>query len=335
MPLKLYDPRKGKSPNYTIRGTYLGIPVDRTAGTADRKVAVRILAKIKDDIERGAYAKKGEMTFSTAALAYVKNTGVKAFIKRIAKHFGDMPLSRIDQFSIDDAAVSLYPAASPATRNRQVYTPVSAILKFAKVDYEIRRPKGAEGNTKTEWMTPEQAERLLDCAHDEDPEFRVFLSMLLYTGLRLSEALGVQVSDVDLKSLVIFVPKTKNELPRAVHVPPQLVDELQRHPRGLARADEMLFRFHKNGYLYTLMRKAKLKAGLPKVTFHTFRHTWATWMRRYAKLDTKGLVGTGAWKDEKSASRYSHVVVTEEAQRSDMLPTLKRSIRVKAVDGGK
>lgn len=332
MPLKLHEPRKGKSPNYTIRGTYLGIPVERTTGTADRKVAARLLAKIKDDIERGAYAKKGEMTFAAAALAYVKNTGVKDFIKPIANHFGNAPLSRIDQFSIDDAAVALYPNASPATRNRQVYTPVSAILKFAKVDYEIKRPKGAEGQTKTEWMTPEQAERLLDCADDQDKEFRVFLSMLLYTGLRLSEALGVQVSDLDLKAQVIFVPKTKNELPRAVHVPPQLVDELQRHPRGLDRPDEMLFRFHKNGHLYTLMRKAKEGAGLPNVTFHTFRHTWATWMRRYAKLDTKGLVGTGAWKDEKSASRYSHVVVTEEAQRSDMLPTLKRANRVKLVE---
>lgn len=332
MPLKLHDPRKGKSPNYTIRGSHLGVPVDRTTGTPDRKVAAKILGKIKDDIERGAYAKKGEMTFATAALAYVKNTGNKHFIKPIAKHFGNTPLSQIDQFSIDDAAVELYPSASPATRNRQVYTPVSAILKFAKIDYEIKRPKGAEGNTKTEWMTPEQAERLLDCADVEDPEFRVFLSLLLYTGLRLSEALGVQVSDLDLKAQVIFIAKTKNELPRAVHVPPQLIAELERHPRGLARPKEMLFRFHKNGYLYTLMRKAKTKAGLPSVTFHTFRHTWATWMRRYAKLDTKGLVGTGAWKDEKSASRYSHVVVTEEAQRSDMLPTLKRANRVKVVE---
>jgi integrase len=332
MPLKLHDPRKGKSPNYSIRGTYLGITVERTTGTADRKVAARILAKVKDDIERGAYAKKGGLTFAAAALAYVKNTGVKDFIKPIAKHFGNTPLIQIDQFSIDDAATTLYPNASPATRNRQVYTPVSAILKFAKVDYEIKRPKGSQGVSKTEWMTPEQAERLLDCAEQLDPEFRVFQSMLLYTGLRLSEALHVQVSDLDVAGQVIFIPKTKNELPRAVHVPPQLLEEFARHPRGVARPNEMLFRFHKNGHLYTLMRKAKTAAGLPNVTFHTFRHTWATWMRRFAKLDTKGLVGTGAWKDEKSASRYAHVVVTEEAQRSDMLPTLKRAFRAKVVE---
>jgi hypothetical protein len=37
-------------------------------------------------------------------------------------------------------------------------------------------------------------------------------------------------------------------------------------------------------------------------------------------LDTRGLVGTGAWKDRKSAERYEHVVITEEAQRAALLP---------------
>jgi hypothetical protein len=57
------------------------------------------------------------------------------------------------------------------------------------------------------------------------------------------------------------------------------------------------------------------------VNFHTFCHTWATWMRRYGGLDDKGLVATGRWKDIASASRYSHTVVSEESKRADRLPT--------------
>ena len=34
------------------------------------------------------------------------------------------------------------------------------------------------------------------------------------------------------------------------------------------------------------------------VNFHSFRHTWASWMRRYGGLDTKGLVATRNWRDE-------------------------------------
>lgn len=328
MPLKLQDPRPGKSPNYTVRGTYLGITVDRTAGTADRKKATKVLNAIKDEIERGAFVQKGALTFAAAALSYLKNGGDARFLKPLTNHFAMTPMMSIGQAEIDEAAMTLYPDASPATRNRQVYTPMSAIFQHAEMGFRMRRPKGAQGAERTEWMTVQQAERLLDAAEAQDLEFRVFLALLCYTGLRLGEALAIECQHIDLSQKMIFVPTTKNGDARAVHIAQPLLVELANHPRGLDR-DDRLFRFNKNGRLYTLMGKSKKAAGLPDVTFHTCRHTWATWMRRYGKLDTKGLVGTGAWKDEKSASRYAHVVVTEEAQRADMLPALKR------VNGGK
>jgi integrase len=58
--------------------------------------------------------------------------------------------------------------------------------------------------------------------------------------------------------------------------------------------------------------------------FHLFRHTWATWMRRYGGLDTSGLLETGAWRDRSSAARYEHLDATEEAQKADLLPVMKR-----------
>jgi integrase len=69
----------------------------------------------------------------------------------------------------------------------------------------------------------------------------------------------------------------------------------------------------------TPWRKPKFKLAF--VTFHTFRHTWATWMRMYGGADTKGLVATGNWRDERSASRYEHVVPRAEWDRVDSLPS--------------
>ena len=46
-------------------------------------------------------------------------------------------------------------------------------------------------------------------------------------------------------------------------------------------------------------------------------------MRRYSGLDTKGLVGTGRWRDEQSASRYQRIVVSEESARAELLPIPK------------
>jgi hypothetical protein len=42
-------------------------------------------------------------------------------------------------------------------------------------------------------------------------------------------------------------------------------------------------------------------------------------MRQHG-TDTKGLVATGNWKDERSAARYAHAVASEEWSRVDLLP---------------
>jgi len=145
LPLKLCPPRAGKSPNWTIRGSYLGIRVDQTTGTADGKLARKVLAKVKGDIERGAFSRPGAPTFAAAALRYVESGADERFILKLADHFGEMPLARIDQAAIDAAAIALYPRATPATRNRQVYSPMSAILKAAGVADRLKRPKGGRG----------------------------------------------------------------------------------------------------------------------------------------------------------------------------------------------
>ena len=116
---------------------------------------------------------------------------------------------------------------------------------------------------------------------------------------------------------------TKNGDPRGIHLPPHLVEAFRNHPRGLDRPGQKVFRFRKNGRLYTLINAAKKAAGLEKHPgkFHIFRHTFGTWMTDYGGLDAEGLVKTGVWRDEASARRYRHSVTTEAAQRSNLLPT--------------
>lgn len=108
-----------------------------------------------------------------------------------------------------------------------------------------------------------------------------------------------------------------------MHLTATVIAALSALPAGRDR----VFRFRKNGHLYSLMRRAKRAAGLPDISFHTLRHTYAAWMRRYGGLDTRGLVGTGVWRDQKSAARYSHVVTSEEARKADLLPVPKAKVK--------
>jgi integrase len=326
MPLKLIPPRQGWSPFFRVRGTYLGVYVDRSTKTGQRGQAAKMLAKWQREIERGEFTTPGEPTFASAALGYMKAGGERTYLHPIIAYFGNRPLSRIGQADIDAAASAMYPGRSPATRNRQLYTPVSAVLRHAGVVLPLRRPRGSSGNKTTGWLWPEEATRLFEEARKLDLEFAALLILLCYTGMRLNEALQLTIESVRLDESFAYLPRTKNKEPRAVYLPPVVIAALQGHPRGLDRPGERLFKFHKGGHIYSLLRASAARANvtLPeRQAFHLFRHTYATWMRRFGGLDTKGLVATGAWKDRKSADRYEHVVVTEEAQRAALLPGAK------------
>jgi integrase len=321
MPLKLVPPR-GKSPYWSVRGTHLRTYVDRSTKASDRATAAKLLKLWKEEIELGTFARPGEPTFFDAAVAYMAETGNERFVRPVIEHFGKLRLREVTQQAIDQAAVKLYPNATPQTRNRQVHTVVSAILKHAGIERKLKRPKGWRGTKRTDWLKPEQAFRVFKAARKIDKEFEIFLITLCYTGVRLGEALALTVDRVELAENFAYVAITKNEDPRGVFLPSVVVAALKRHPEGMKRSGERVFRFTKCGRLYTLLKTVRVATGpdVAFLTFHTFCHTWATWMRRYGGLDKTGLIATGRWRDETSVSRYTHVVVSEESRKAELLP---------------
>jgi len=264
-------------------------------------------------------------TFLAAAVAYMRSGGERAYVGPILKEWGEMPLSRIDQVLIDMTAEKLYPGYTASTKNRQFYTPVSAILKRAGIERYIKRPKGWRGKKSTSWLEPEQAFRLFDEADKINLEFGLFLRTLCYTGMRLSEASNIKMGHVDLSRQFIYLPETKNGEARSVYLPPVLITAFANHPRGMQRDPHVrLFRFHKGGRLYDMLKDAMTAARLAfprrQGGFHLFCHTYGTWMHRYAGLDNYALSRTDRWKDPRSAERYLHTEINSEARMADIMP---------------
>ncbi len=168
------------------------------------------------------------------------------------------------------------------------------------------------------------------------------LTFLLYTGCRIGEAMALQWENVNLPERTASVINSKNGNPREMKLRPEIVEALTPHKR----TEGKVFRFKQGGRRNFLFLNAKVAAcGLPLVkrpargkkmivptyrlswvTFHTFRHTWATWMRRYGGADLQGLVGTGQWDDLRSVARYAHTHVHEEWERADLLPARGESV---------
>lgn len=343
MPLSLRPPRKGKTPNFEIRGTYLGCRVEVSSGTHKRSVAVKQLRRIEECIEtHGQYPAPetqrdpGQPTFLTAAIAYLQDGGSRRYVAALIRHFGETPLPEITQDAIDDAARTLHPNVTPSSRNSYVYTPVSAILHHAGVTITVKRPKGYKGKAVTRFLLPPDAFAIIEAATRIDAEMGRLLTFLLYTGCRIGEALALKWENVDLAQRLAYIETSKNDDPRSMKLRQNVCDLLAPHQKPAGRA----FRFKQGGHRNFIFLNAKVTAcglaAIPRprrgermqippyrfswVTFHTFCHTWATWMRRFGGADVQGLVATNRWRDARSAARYTHVAAHEEWDRVDSLP---------------
>ncbi len=242
--------------------------------------------------------------------------------------FGTTPLSRIDQAAIDRAARELKPAASNATRNRQVYMPIGAVLHYAAkrglCEYrKIERPRQPRGRMR--WLRPDEAERPIDaCA----PHLRPLVIFLFGTGARLSEALYLDWAEVDLSSRRLRFTETKNGEARGVPINERVFVELAnlghrggavfRRPDGRPYAQ----RAGVSGQIKTAFKGACRRAGISDFTPHDCRHTWASWF--YAETrDIRALMELGGWKSMKMVERYTHLNPDHLAAAIDRLPWAK------------
>ena len=324
MPLRLA--RRHGSPNFYIRGTVRGVTVDESTGISDAKAAEAFRAKREWTIINGQITgRRPVATFLEAAVSYMEANGETRFINPLLKHFGTMSLDDIDTAVIEEAARKLYPGRSAATRNRQVFTPVSAIIRHAAVRGRaqlkpIDRPKQPRGRIR--WIRPDAAERLIaECADHVRP----LVVFLLYTGARMGEALSLDWNDVDLTRGHATFFDTKNGEDRGIPLAPRVVAELAnmrgvkaglvfRRPDGHPYADRS-----GGGHIKTAFAGACRRAKVMNFTPHDCRHTWATW--HYAEhRDLIGLMRLGGWKSERMVMRYAHVNVADLAGSVAALP---------------
>jgi integrase len=330
MPLKLIEPKAGRTPNWHIRGTYLGTYVNQSTGSTDGRFAAKKLREIKEKIERGELRPTVGPTWDAAVMAYIQaNKGLISkntanFLDKLTVYWRETPLADMNQISVDACAATLYPKAGAATRNRQVYTPMMAVAAHVKHKLDITRPKGGNGKRRTCYLPDDQLFRLLDAADARNPALGALMALLAYCGPRLSEALSILCDDVDLSNREARVRDTKNGEPQVLHLPPHVVVSLANLPLGLDRPGERVFRqWTKGVYLRKLMLQAYAAAGVAPqgAPAHILRHTYATNMTRLG-VD---LMRTGRWKSRQSSDGYVHV--SGEARKADLLPTRAKVVQ--------
>lgn len=124
----------------------------------------------------------------------------------------------------------------------------------------------------------EQCRKLLENVDTQNTERdKLIIELFIYTGLRLSELVSLNVGDIKDKMIVTG----KGKVERNIYINDYIKDKLMKYIEG-KEANEPLFlsqrnkRMHKSS-VQKMIIKAEKKAGLP-FGVHTLRHTFATLM---------------------------------------------------------
>jgi integrase len=215
--------------------------------------------------------------------SYVTNTNV------LLRHFSGKTLQEITPKGIEDfRAARIKDGFTPATFNRQRAC-LSKIFNCA-IDWgyyggenPVRRVKAAqESPGRHRFLSAEEAAGLIDCAPRHQ---RPIIIAALHTGGRRTELLRLKWEDIDLERGVLYFDQTntKSGKQREVPIAPEL-EQVFRHMRKVqdirATAKEDVFTWNGKAFsrLTTGFERARKRAGLGKdVTFHTLRHTFASW----------------------------------------------------------
>jgi integrase len=180
------------------------------------------------------------------------------------------------------------------------------LLRLAHEEWEaidnvprIRLEKEPQGRLR--WLTEVEITRLLDAAaKSRNKELRTAVILGLNTGLRRGELLGLTWERVDLSRGVIRLELTKSGRRREV---PMNGDSYQ---ALVGLGPKAAGRVFKTRYIQTAYNNAIDAAQLDDVTFHTLRHTFASWavMRGVTLKELQELLGHSSLA---MTMRYAHL----------------------------
>ena len=182
-------------------------------------------------------------------------------------------------------------------------------------------------------LSRQEVQRLFEAV--SNLKHRTILMTLYATGLRIAEALALQIRHIDRERMLIRVCQGKGRKDRYVPLSETLLEQLRRY-----------WRYYRPGYwlfpstdprraltassVQRVCTKAARKAGLSKqVTPHTLRHSFAT-HHLEAGTNLKTIQVLLGHRNLNTTSIYLHVATQAPGQRRDALDLLAPALEAQA-----
>jgi integrase/recombinase XerD len=167
---------------------------------------------------------------------------------------------------------------------------------------------------------------------------RMLLETAYGCGLRISELLGLQVTDIDASRMVVTVRHGKGAKDRQVPLSARLLSALRkwwsthRHPRWLFPG-KTPGRPLSDGMVQRIAGRVVKRAGLrKKATLHTLRHSYATHLLE-AGVDVVTLQKLLGHSDLSTTARYLHLSTRQMQKLPNVLDLLGLPKEEKKAEG--
>ena len=247
------------------------------------------------------------MTFAQAAIAYRQAEKQTRFLDWIEDHWKDTLIRKIEPGAVRQSAITLYPKAKGATRNRQVIVPTQAIINHAASLGWCSPIKVKRFEVEAKVKTPATVEWVRAFAAHASLHLGELCLFMFGTGARISEATGLTWGAVDLSARAATFNQSKIGQERKAHLPGEVVAALanilsNRNP------DELVFGYAGRGSVKTPWDSTIARARIAPLTPHSCRHGFATMMLRKG-IDVKTVAKLGGWKDAATVLKfYAHAL---------------------------
>lgn len=316
---------------------------ERSTGTSQRVKARQRAEEIYQAAYEEAHKPQpGELaddTFAKAALDYMRHNGGKVtptdglipahrlkvrankkYLHPIIEKAGLKKLREFDQALMVSLGAALYPDKSAATINRQLYTPVIAVLNFAKHPYQLQRPEGHDSLPELDIPADSWYPGVL---REANPYARAFLITQRMTGRRPDELLNRTPDHYINETGVLQVWDGKAEqfisleLPEPARIALDALPNLRNDPerggvgkgarRTFAKRNFLFGTNHKSTmikWIKDACKEAGVRYHMPK---EAGRHAFVTKNLQEGK-SLKWVQDAGRWKTLKVvAEKYGHL----------------------------
>lgn len=295
-------------PNFTKRGKiwHYAFTVDGkryrgSTGTSEKRVAEDFANKEEARVRRVAiHGAEAVLIFSQALSMYIDDGKSSRFTTPLLDYFGLWKVTAISGPEIRKAARIIYPAASAATWNRQVVTPMRAIVNHAADALRMQKisvTRFKEERTSRPAGSREWIDTFCNAAKKMDmPETAAIARFMFETATRVSEACRLEWDDVSLQEGWAYLKRTKT-VPRKVFLTRALVVDLA---NIRSRDPKLVFCAANRSTVKKRIDKVIKGAGLVRLTSHELgRHGFATEMIVRNDIDVATTADHGGWKSRR------------------------------------